>query len=210
MKNRRYLMKRVLPVLCLLLLVVVLLRHEIIGASAILNIFNVIYFDGNEDRHLSSKGVRKLLRDSSKFLLGNNQSKIPCGLIPDGLQGKLSLELTPLTYGSLDEKFDRVLMNGSGGHWMPKTCKARHRLAIIVPYRSRDLQLRIFLNHMHGYLQKQLINYAIYIIEEEEGIPFNRALLMNIGFVEALKDYDWDCFVFHDVGSKHFNFSLQI
>jgi len=30
-------------------------------------------------------------------------------------------------------------------------------------------------------------------------LPFNRAMLMNIGYVEATKDYDWDCFVFHDV-----------
>jgi hypothetical protein len=29
--------------------------------------------------------------------------------------------------------------------------------------------------------------------------PFNRAMLMNIGFVEALKLYEYDCFIFHDV-----------
>ena len=22
---------------------------------------------------------------------------------------------------------------------------------------------------------------------------------MNIGYAEAMKDYDWDCFIFHDV-----------
>ena len=31
------------------------------------------------------------------------------------------------------------------------------------------------------------------------GEDFNRAALMNIGFVEAIKMYDFDCFVFHDV-----------
>jgi GT2 family glycosyltransferase len=31
------------------------------------------------------------------------------------------------------------------------------------------------------------------------GSLFNRASLMNVGFVEALKMHDWDCFVFHDV-----------
>lgn len=30
-------------------------------------------------------------------------------------------------------------------------------------------------------------------------LPFNRALLMNIGYNEAMKDYDWSCFIFHDV-----------
>lgn len=29
--------------------------------------------------------------------------------------------------------------------------------------------------------------------------PFNRAMLFNVGFLEAMKDLDWDCMVFHDV-----------
>lgn len=29
--------------------------------------------------------------------------------------------------------------------------------------------------------------------------PFNRAMLFNVGFKEAMKDLDWDCVVFHDV-----------
>lgn len=30
-------------------------------------------------------------------------------------------------------------------------------------------------------------------------MKFNRAMLMNVGFVEALKQHDYDCFIFHDV-----------
>jgi hypothetical protein len=41
-------------------------------------------------------------------------------------------------------------------------------------------------------------------------IPFNRARLMNIGYAEAIKDYDWDCMVFHDVDLVlSFNYFLR-
>lgn len=29
--------------------------------------------------------------------------------------------------------------------------------------------------------------------------PFNRAMLFNVGFKEAMKDAVWDCIIFHDV-----------
>ncbi|ROL44860.1 Beta-1,4-galactosyltransferase 5 [Anabarilius grahami] len=29
--------------------------------------------------------------------------------------------------------------------------------------------------------------------------PFNRAMLFNVGFKEAMKDLNWDCLIFHDV-----------
>uniref|UniRef100_A0AC34QJW7 Beta-1,4-N-acetylgalactosaminyltransferase n=1 Tax=Panagrolaimus sp. JU765 TaxID=591449 RepID=A0AC34QJW7_9BILA len=87
----------------------------------------------------------------------------------------------------------------SGGHWMPKNCQAKHRVAIIVPYRDRESQLKVFLRHLHGFLRRQNLDYAIFVVEQVANQTFNRGKLMNVGIVEALKVYDWQCFIFHDV-----------
>lgn len=39
-------------------------------------------------------------------------------------------------------------------------------VAVVVPYRERDLHLRAFLSHIHPFLQKQQLNYTIYIVEQ--------------------------------------------
>jgi hypothetical protein len=108
-----------------------------------------------------------------------------------------------------------------------KSAKSLQNIAFIIPYRNRSDNLRVFLNNMHPYLTKQKINYGIYLIESVENVMFNRALLMNIGFLESQKDVlkplsfdalllangtnetagsippekslSWNCFVFHDV-----------
>jgi hypothetical protein len=61
-----------------------------------------------------------------------------------------------------------------GGHWSPSECTARYRVAIIIPYRNRDMQLRIFLNFMHPFLQKQQIDYQIFLIEPVKTKKTNR------------------------------------
>ena len=30
-------------------------------------------------------------------------------------------------------------------------------------------------------------------------LTFNRGMLMNVGFVEAMADFNWTCAIFHDV-----------
>ena len=74
-------------------------------------------------------------------------------------------------------------------------------VAIIVPYRNRLTNLKIFLNNMHPYLMRQNLNYGIYLVEPIDGLEFNRGILMNIGFVESLRDTmgKWPCFIFHDI-----------
>ncbi|CAH1799518.1 unnamed protein product [Owenia fusiformis] len=86
-----------------------------------------------------------------------------------------------------------------GGRWNPTNCTSHHKVAIIIPYRDRAEHLRVFLNNMHPFLQKQGLDYGIYIIEEAPPTKFNRAMLMNIGFNEAKRMYNYDCYIFHDV-----------
>lgn len=88
-----------------------------------------------------------------------------------------------------------------GGLSTPLNCKPRHKVALIIPYRNRESNLKLFLQNIHPFLAKQQLDYGIYLIEPVQNITFNRGLLMNIGFLESLKlsENKWDCFIFHDV-----------
>ena len=72
-------------------------------------------------------------------------------------------------------------------------------ISIIVPYRDRGDHLHVFLGHIHPFLMMQNIHYRIYIVNQADSNEFNRAALMNVGFKESLKDFNWACFIFHDV-----------
>ncbi|XP_019941777.1 beta-1,4-galactosyltransferase 4 [Paralichthys olivaceus] len=85
------------------------------------------------------------------------------------------------------------------GQYEPPGCTARQSVAILIPHRNRERHLLYLLHHLHPFLQRQQLHYAIYIIQQAGVKTFNRAKLLNVGYLEALKDYNWDCFIFHDV-----------
>lgn len=119
-----------------------------------------------------------------------------CPLIPPDLQGDITPSTAVLTWAELESKF---LNLQAGGRYRPRNCTSHHRVAIIVPFRDRDIHLKIFLNNIHPLLQRQQLDYGIYIVDLVPTIPFNRALLLNVGVLESLKVYDYQCFIFHDV-----------
>ncbi|XP_048248403.1 beta-1,4-N-acetylgalactosaminyltransferase bre-4-like isoform X2 [Haliotis rufescens] len=86
-----------------------------------------------------------------------------------------------------------------GGHYKPPECVSRTKTAVIVAYRNRQRHLVVLLNHLIPFLVRQQADFAIFVVEPLPNVTFNRALLMNIGFVEALKTYNFTCFIFHDV-----------
>jgi len=120
-----------------------------------------------------------------------------CSMIPPGLHGRFPVTLTDIP--SLDEMAKEFPQLEKGGIFRPKGCEARHRVAIIVPYRDREPHLRAFLLNIHRFLQRQQVMYGVYVVEQDGNTPFNRAMLMNVGAAEAVKQQDFQCFIFHDV-----------
>ena len=119
-----------------------------------------------------------------------------CEIIPATIQGRVPVNLSVPTFLEVESE-NRNLQ--PGGESSPDGCKANFNVAIIVPYRNRSEQLVVFLRHLHPFLRKQELHYRIYIVNQEDKNKFNRAMLFNVGYTEALKDFPWDCFIFHDV-----------
>ncbi|XP_013931643.1 PREDICTED: beta-1,4-galactosyltransferase 1 [Thamnophis sirtalis] len=116
---------------------------------------------------------------------------------------------SPLLFGPLHVEFSEVVNLKDvekanpelreGGRYTPKDCKALQKVAIIIPFRNRDEHLKYWLFYLHPILKRQQLDYGIYVINQDGEETFNRAKLLNVGFTEALKEYDYDCFVFSDV-----------
>ncbi|XP_046885795.1 beta-1,4-galactosyltransferase 3 [Hypomesus transpacificus] len=101
-----------------------------------------------------------------------------------------------LTFAEVQRKNPLVVR---GGRYRPPDCEAQHRTAIIIPHRNREHHLKFLLYYLHPFLQRQQLNYGIYVIHQAGNYTFNRAKLMNVGFREAMREEDWDCLFFHDV-----------
>ncbi|XP_060682571.1 beta-1,4-galactosyltransferase 3-like isoform X1 [Hemiscyllium ocellatum] len=128
---------------------------------------------------------------------------------PDRQTLSLCPDESPLLVGPLTISFQKVpLMSKiarknpyvqAGGRYSPPHCKAQYKTAILVPHRNREPHLRHLLYYLHPFLQRQQLQYAIYVIHQTGNRTFNRAKLLNVGVREALKDEDWDCLFLHDV-----------
>ncbi|XP_064120455.1 uncharacterized protein LOC135225154 [Macrobrachium nipponense] len=142
----------------------------------------------------NSNGTAGSAQETSRVLL--SKEKALCPPVPPNLVGVVKINRT---VPSLEEQERTHPELEPGGRFRPAECRARHRVAIIVPYRDRVKHLAMFIYHIHPILQRQQIDYAIYIVEQAGSGKFNRAMLMNVGALESLKQYPYDCFIFHDV-----------
>ncbi|KAM9833716.1 beta-1,4-galactosyltransferase 1 [Syngnathus typhle] len=113
------------------------------------------------------------------------------------LVGPLRVEFNiPVSLDEVEETNPNV---GPGGRYKPKDCAALQKVAIIIPFRKRDEHLKFWLYYLHPILQRQQLDYGVYVINQDGDEIFNRAKLLNVGYAEAMKEYDYDCFVFSDV-----------
>ncbi|CAN7937161.1 unnamed protein product [Ixodes hexagonus] len=134
--------------------------------------------------------------NASAVAVSTSKSLELCPLVPPNLVGRLKVLVQAPSFEEMEKKFTHIM---PGGRFKPKDCLARHRVAILIPYRDREDHLRVFLYNMHQMLPRQQIDYGIFVIEEAGNAKFNRAKLFNVGYLEALALYDYDCFIFHDV-----------
>ncbi|XP_042366822.1 beta-1,4-galactosyltransferase 1-like [Plectropomus leopardus] len=155
-----------------------------------------------------SQWIKELVQLKTKAPNGSQEEKQmsptthkplgPCPDIPPNLVGPIHVEFK--SSRTLDEVKKEV---GSplqeGGWFKPPHCIAEQKVAIIIPFRNRHEHLKHWLYYLHPILMRQQLDYRVYVINQDGDGVFNRAKLMNAGYVEALKEYDFDCFVFSDV-----------
>ncbi|CAG5121323.1 unnamed protein product [Candidula unifasciata] len=137
---------------------------------------------------------------------------LPSSLVDKSKMGTAAQNLCELNFQELgvqdvnkyDEPTEEEIIAANpqvhkGGAWAPSDCQSWQKVAIIVPYRNRLQPLRLLLRRLHPMLQRQKLDYRIFIVEQAGDGEFNRGKLFNVGYIEAGKFADFNCFVFHDV-----------
>ena len=144
----------------------------------------------------STQTLNPIIGFSNESSDETSSSRELCPLIPPKLLGRLQVLTESPTFDKIEKLYSWL---EPGGRHRPRECLSRNRVAIIVPYRDRERNLRTYLYNIHPILKRQQLDYGVYIVEQIGDEKFNKGMLMNVGFLEALKQYDYQCFIFHDV-----------
>ena len=84
----------------------------------------------------------------------------------------------------------------------------KHKLGVVVPFRDRFNELATFVPHISRFLDHKSIEFEIYVVNQMDELRFNRASLINIGFLAALAD-GCDYMAMHDVDLLPLNDQLN-
>ncbi|XP_077388944.1 beta-1,4-galactosyltransferase 7 [Festucalex cinctus] len=82
-----------------------------------------------------------------------------------------------------------------------------HKMALLVPFRERFEELLVFVPFMHTFLNNKKIKHEILIINQVDHYRFNRASLINVGYLESANDSDY--LAMHDVDLLPLNEALD-
>ncbi|XP_023029134.2 beta-1,4-galactosyltransferase 7 [Leptinotarsa decemlineata] len=88
-----------------------------------------------------------------------------------------------------------------------KLISNKHKLAVLVPYRERFEELLEFAPYMNRFLDSQNVDHDIFILNQVDQFRFNRASLINAGFLQVKNDYDY--VAMHDVDLLPLNPNLR-
>ena len=135
-----------------------------------------------------------------------------CPPVPSHLLGNLDIKHPSAQFNSFSFSMPADMNNKGielGGRWTPSQCRARHNVAIVIPYKERLDNLNTFLFNMHPFMQRQELAYQFFVVEQINNQPFNKGIIMNAGFKEIVmlnrlrrefKNFvEFECVIFHDV-----------
>lgn len=83
----------------------------------------------------------------------------------------------------------------------------KKKLAIIIPFRDRFDELLEFVPYMNKFLTDQQIPHHIFVVNQVDRYRFNRASLINIGFLFVRDNFDY--IAMHDVDLLPLNKDLK-
>ena len=152
-----------------------------------------------QDIYKFLKALNKSIYFGDLFYFNNYSTGSNSAIFEDLLWSTNNMSLINMTNIYWGEDENPVEL---GGYWKPKGCISRFKIAIIIPYKNRLPYLKVLLYFLHTILQRQMLDYRIYVVEPDNdiSIPFNKGSLYNSGFLTAMSDDpEINCIILHDV-----------
>ncbi|CAF0840068.1 unnamed protein product [Didymodactylos carnosus] len=160
-----------------------------------------------------TKNLSSLHPKYSKYLNGTFPYVIPSQNITFDDIEKFYTDLSSLNYRkeafvprhtsfATNLTFANVPYIYKNGMWEPIEVQSYQRSAILVPLQGRHYNAKAFLLNLHAYFRRQLLTYAIFIIEQTYPMnKFNKGRLYNTAFnyIRQNKSLNITCYILHDV-----------
>lgn len=80
-------------------------------------------------------------------------------------------------------------------------------MAVIIPFRDRFEELLKFVPHLNKFLTAQDVPHHIFVVNQVDRFRFNRASLINVGFLVSKDTFDY--MAMHDVDLLPLNDNLK-